>query len=180
MRVKKDFFDRVSFKLGNGQTIRFWEDTGLGNSPLMDQYPILYNIVRHQNVSIHDVMDNAPPINISFRRALVGNKWELWSHLCLRLMHFTLSDDTDCLQWKLTQNGIFTVKSMYEDLMNGHTRYLQKYLWKIKMPLKIKVFMWFLHRKVLLTKDNLARRNWHGCSRCSFCGSPETVEHLFI
>ena len=40
--------------------------------------------------------------------------------------------------------------------------------------------MWFLHRKVLLTKDNLAKKNWHGSSHCSFCGSDESIEHLFI
>ena len=64
--------------------------------------------------------------------------------------------------------------------MNGHTRFLRKYLWKLKVPLKIKVFLWFLNRKVLLTKDNLARRKWQGCTKCSFCGSEETVEHLLI
>ena len=31
---QKRFFDRVSFKLGNGKTTKFWEDTWLGNSPL--------------------------------------------------------------------------------------------------------------------------------------------------
>ena len=40
--------------------------------------------------------------------------------------------------------------------------------------------MWFLHRKVLLTKDNLVKRNWTGCKKCVFCQSDETVEHLFI
>ena len=40
--------------------------------------------------------------------------------------------------------------------------------------------MWFLNIKVLLTKDNLAKRRWQGCTKCSFCGSEETVEHLFI
>jgi hypothetical protein len=52
--------------------------------------------------------------------------------------------------------------------MNGHTRFLCKYLWKLKIPLNIKIFMWFLHRKDLLTKDNLARRNWNGCKKCFF------------
>ena len=33
---------------------------------------------------------------------------------------------------------------------------------------------------MLLTKDNLAKRRWQGCTKCSFCGSEETVEHLFI
>ena len=72
------------------------------------------------------------------------------------------------------------VKSMYVDYMHGHTPYLSKYLWKLKVPLKIKVFMWFLQSKVLLTKDNLIKRQWTGCKRCAFCQSDESVEHLII
>ena len=64
--------------------------------------------------------------------------------------------------------------------MNDHTVFLRKYLWKLKIPLKIKIFMWFLHNKVLLTKGNLVKTNWVGCSTCCFCGSQETIEHLFI
>jgi hypothetical protein len=41
--------------------------------------------------------------------------------------------------------------------MNEHTKYLQKYLWKMKVPLKIRLFMWFLHKKVILTKVNLKK-----------------------
>ena len=28
--------------------------------------------------------------------------------------------------------------------------------------------MWFLHRKVLLTKDNLIKRHWTVCKKCVF------------
>jgi hypothetical protein len=69
---------------------------------------------------------------------------------------------------------------MYADMLNGHTRYLRKYLWKIKIPLKIKIFMWFLSKKVLLTRDNLAKRNWNGNTKCSLCDAEQSVEHLFI
>jgi hypothetical protein len=40
--------------------------------------------------------------------------------------------------------------------------------------------MWFLNSKILLTKHNLAKHQWKGCTRCVFCGEQETVEHLFI
>jgi hypothetical protein len=40
--------------------------------------------------------------------------------------------------------------------------------------------MWFLHQKVILTKDNLAKRNWNGCPRCVFCDSNESINHLFF
>jgi hypothetical protein len=95
-------------------------------------------------------------------------------------MNVTLENEPGTFVWNLTTSGLFTFKCMYEELMNDHTPFLRKYLWKLKIPLKIKKFMWFLHNKVLLTKDNLAKRNWKGCTKCCFCGDHETIEHLFI
>ena len=40
--------------------------------------------------------------------------------------------------------------------------------------------MWFLNRKVLLTKDNLAKRNWKCSTHCAFCGCNESIDHLFL
>ncbi len=48
------------------------------------------------------------------------------------------------------------------------------------MPLKIKIFMWYLLNGVVLTKDNLARRNWNGNLRCCFCTKNESIQYLFI
>ena len=48
------------------------------------------------------------------------------------------------------------------------------------MLLKIKIFMWYLKRGVILTKGNLARRNWNGNKQCCFCYRDETIQHLFI
>ena len=95
-------------------------------------------------------------------------------------MHIDLTAAPDKFKWRLTFSGLFSVKSLYFDYMNDHTIYLRKYVWKLKVPLKIKIFMWFLSRKVLLTKDNLVKRNWIGCTRCVFCSSQETINHLFI
>ena len=50
----------------------------------------------------------------------------------------------------------------------------------MKIPLKNKVFAWYLRRGVILTKDNLAKRNWHGSKRCVFCHKDETINHLFF
>jgi hypothetical protein len=80
-------------------------------------------------------------------------------HLVRQLINVELTNEKDTFTWNLTTSGTFTVKSMYLDLINDDTKYLKKYIWKIKVPLKIKVFMWFVHRKVILTKVNLARRN---------------------
>jgi hypothetical protein len=44
-----------------------------------------------------------------------------WLHLCSRLMNVSLDDHEDAFFWNLTTSDLFTVKSMYEDLMNDHT-----------------------------------------------------------
>jgi hypothetical protein len=36
---------------------------------------------------------------------------------------------------------LLSVKSMYMDMMNGHTVFLRKYIWKMKEPLQIKICM---------------------------------------
>jgi hypothetical protein len=50
----------------------------------------------------------------------------------------------------------------------------------MKIPLKTKVFAWYLRRGMILTKDNLVKRNWHGCKKCVFCHEDKTIKHLFF
>ena len=66
-------------------------------------------------------------------------------------MEVQLSQQPDQLRWKLTRTGEFTVKSMYLDVINSSSIPSSKYVWKVKVPLKIKVFMWFVHKQVILT-----------------------------
>jgi hypothetical protein len=40
--------------------------------------------------------------------------------------------------------------------------------------------MWLLYREVILTKDNLVKRNWNGNIMCCFCNNFETVQYLFF
>ena len=40
--------------------------------------------------------------------------------------------------------------------------------------------MWFVHKGVILTKDNLMKRNWIGNPRCCFCDQNKTIKHLFL
>jgi hypothetical protein len=159
MYVKDEFFSRGTMVIGNGQKTRFWEDIWLGDTPLKDQYPMLYNIVNHTNVTVAQALaSNA--LNIGFRRVLTTYKWDRWVDLVTRVMSVQRTDSEDTFRWNLTNSGSFTVKSMYLDLLNDHTMYLKKYIWKIKVPLKIRIFIWFFHKKVIFTKDNLKKKNW--------------------
>jgi hypothetical protein len=85
MNVKDVFFSLGVFTLRNGDQIRFWEDKWLGNQTLMVQYPSLYQIVRRKIATIANVFTSVP-LNVSFRRALVGHYLVLWHNLVQRLV----------------------------------------------------------------------------------------------
>jgi hypothetical protein len=126
MRVKEDLFSRGSFVLGNGSSIRFWEDKWLGDRPLAVQYPSLYNIVRHKDQMVAHTFATIL-LNIEFRRSLIGSRWDCWLHLLHRLIDVQFHPHDDEFKWSLTQSGSFTEKSMYLDLLNNNTIYLHKY-----------------------------------------------------
>ena len=82
--------------------------------------------------------------------------------------------------WNLDQKGQFLVKSYYLALIHQDVSNLNKLIWKTKALLKIKIFMWYLRREVILTKDNLVKCNWQGNEKCCFCHENETIKHLFL
>ena len=69
---------------------------------------------------------------------------------------------------------------MYLHLANHNFSFRHKFIWKIKVPLKIKIFLWYLQKGVLLTKDNLRRKKWKGSQKCSYCNCNDTIKHLFF
>jgi hypothetical protein len=53
-------------------------------------------------------------------------------------------------------------------------------LWALKIPLRIKVFGWYLCKGLILTKYNLAKQNWHGSKKCVFYYQDKIIKHLFF
>jgi hypothetical protein len=68
---------------------------------------------------------------------------------------------------------------MYLALINNGLVIRNTLIWKLKIPLKIKIFMWYIQKEVVLTKDNLTKRNWNRGKKCCFCHMNETIKHLF-
>lgn len=69
---------------------------------------------------------------------------------------------------------------MYDAITEGGGTNNFKHIWKAKIPHKIKIFMWLLENRAVLTKDNMIRRKWSGDPSCYFCNQPETGDHLFF
>jgi hypothetical protein len=85
----------------------------------------------------------------------------------------------DTLCWLLTKSGQFTVKYFYLASQNfGAVPH--KFLWKVKIPLRIKTFIWLVLKKSILTKDELVHMGGWCNPQCMFCGKNETTDHLFF
>jgi hypothetical protein len=158
MRIKDEVLAKGSFDIKDGTKMRFWDDIWVGDKPLKVKYPSLYNTVRDRHATVSKVLASTP-LNISFRRALVGNKLLEWLNLVAQISNVELVGGSDYFRWNLTKSGLFSVRSLYLHLIDTQPPFLHRKLWKIKIPLKIKIFLWFLQRGVVLTKDNLARKN---------------------
>jgi hypothetical protein len=131
------------------------------NFSLKERFPSLFSITRKKHISVASVFSTIP-LNISFHRGLVGNNLTLWHNLVARVANTRFSNRDDKFIWGLHQNGIFSFKSMHLALISNNRVRLDTTIWKLKLPLRIKIFLWYLKREVVLTKDNLLMRNWWG------------------
>jgi hypothetical protein len=85
-----------------------------------------------------------------FSKIFVGNN--------STVVNTQLTDRRDTFEWSLHQHDRFTVWSMYRALIIPHITPRRHHIWKLRIPLKIKVFMWYLIKNIVLTKDNLAKK----------------------
>jgi hypothetical protein len=179
MEVKYLLLQHGKCKVNNGQQTRFWEDVWINKQPLMWLFPNLYRIVRNKGVSVASVLSSTP-LNISFRRGLVGKRLSEWFRLVSIVLTINLNNNKDGFIWKIKKYGVFSTQSLYREIMKEGRISRNEMFWKARLPLKIIIFLWYLRRGVILTKDNLINRMWKGDPTCSFCGKQEGIQHLFF
>lgn len=126
-------------KIGDGKNTRFCEDWWVGNKPLKEPNPGLYFVSHNDNISVAEAIEIGWD-NFSFRRTLYGENLDLWNNLKERCEEITMYGGKDEVRWMLTADRKFTVKSLYMFLIKINCGFSQKFLWKIKVPGKVKVF----------------------------------------
>jgi hypothetical protein len=80
----------------------------------------------------------------------------------------------------MVKSSKFTVKYVYEHLTKRDEGISYSRVWRAKLPEKIKVFMWLVEQRSILTKDNMKKRNRQGDPDCYFCGQFEDTDHLLL
>jgi hypothetical protein len=81
------------------------------------------------------------------------------------------------------KSGQFTARSLYRFLSHGGggvIRRRMKEIWRAKLPLKIRIFLWQMANDRLPTVEQLKKRNWEGKVECQLCGKKEGVDHIMF
>jgi hypothetical protein len=116
---------------------------------------------------------------IQFRRTLFGETLQQWEELKNMVDRVQLTDEKDTVKWKIGTSGKFRVKDLYLQ-MRAKGSSPQKFLWKTKVPMKVRIFLWLMIKCSVLTKDNLLRRGWTRDPHCHFCNKTESIDHLLF
>ena len=175
------------WRVGDGSSIRVLHDKWIPNHPT--------NQILHPPLGAEEdwkVCELVDWETHGWDRGVIGRKFhrEDADAIC----HIPLSRRSipDLLVWLPNKNGVYSVKSSYyiarglsreRDGMEESSGVRNKgliwpRLWKLKLPSKIKVFVWRACQEILPTKGNLAHRRIIQDGRCEACKQEtKTVLH---
>ena len=111
-----------------------------------------------------------------------------WEHFIslFRAAGILLSSSPDYLLWSRDSASVTVVARLaYSSLIRSQVIYQPVWwfdmLWKVRVSLKIKCFMWLVLNHKILAWDLLCKHGYQGPSRCSFCLlEVESTEHIFF
>ncbi|GKV26314.1 hypothetical protein SLEP1_g35645 [Rubroshorea leprosula] len=171
---------------GDGSKTRFWKDVWQGNSPLMADFPRLFNLTRSKNLLVADLKQpNTDGWAFQWRMPPFGRELDE-----LRVLENILKkvfipyDRADQVTWKHNLVG-YSTKHAYRFLEISSSCLDKSYckiIWSPFTPSKVSIFAWRLFLNRLPTKDNLII---HGVdlasnSNCVLCGDYiEDLNHIF-
>jgi hypothetical protein len=132
----------------------------------------------NHNVTVQRVVSSFG-VYLIFRRRLWGDLAREWCKL-LDIIHGTnLRSGDDRVSWYLSDKG-FSVKSLCNKLQTRVPIKVFGKMWELKVPAKVKCFLWSLMWGKTLTKMNSLKRGWVGDKQCMFYASDESIDHLFF
>ncbi|KAA3475505.1 reverse transcriptase [Gossypium australe] len=155
-------------------------------------------IPKYGNVRLIPYVDNLHFVKVAelinsnqrkWNRSLIESTFPANEAELILQIPLTQHSQGDLLVWAGELSGEFSVRSSYKllqnndptvyDLQDIYDGFYSK-LWKIDIPLKIKLFIWKISLNYIATRVNMSFRNLTSSSLCPRCGSgEETTNHLF-
>jgi len=123
-----------------------------------------------------------------FWKPSAGWEWARFSHflpthLLQRIASFDLGNEAmdNRPMWIASKTGAFTIKSAIQILQASMAMEVVKWdwIWKLRLPHRILVFIWLLLHRKILTNAERFRRKLSSNPQCGICpGDEEDLDHL--
>ncbi|XP_057723472.1 uncharacterized protein LOC130939379 [Arachis stenosperma] len=193
LHIREKMIRGLSMDVGNGRTIKFWEDIWLPGGRLKEMFPRLFSVSNLTGSVIGECgfWDGLEWIwSFQWRRELF--QWELdllhQLHEVLQSVRIT-TEREDRVVWKYDKTGIFTTNSFVQVMQEAAlpeeiTSYsFTSALWRGFAPPRVELFSWFVLVERVNTKERLCKlgvidQHDNMCVLC--CKSVESACHLFI
>ena len=148
------FSTHTRFAVGDRIKIRFWEDLWCGDQPFYLQFPRLFKVTTTKNLLISTILGNNISLSwdFTFHCNLFDVEFVDLERLLFLLSSVHLSPSVLYAKiWVLSSSGAFSINSFFSALSNildSIPFYLTNFLWKSKVPSKVRAFAWLVTHKV--------------------------------
>jgi hypothetical protein len=109
VKIRHIYLKGRGIKINNGQNTSFWLDHWMGDPPLCQTYPILYEEAINKNCWVLNVRLQGWVVQF---RSLKGVIREQWYALAIALNNFLLNESKVVSYWKWNTSKSFTVKTV--------------------------------------------------------------------
>eukprot|EP00253_Pinus_taeda_P022226 PITA_22226 len=188
---QREFLPSSFWEIRDGDLALFWEDK-------WQQKPTL---LKDEFLGLKHETDNQGLVKVKdfWEHAHNTGKWRTWRKIdgredrtlnskaqtlkrMLDQRMILVTGGQDQLRWGNNKEGNFNIKEAKGILLGLESQApvrIWKKLWRHKGWMKIKLFMWLVHHRKILTWDNIRKRGMLGPSKCQLCeAQEETMEHL--
>jgi hypothetical protein len=112
LSLREVFFRYCKVVVGNGSKTSLWKNLWIGDCPLADKFPVLFDLVFDKDISVNKVLSSNFAA-FCFRRRIVDNLQVLYEDLVGFCIHHDLTDQEDRVVWRIGSKG-FSVNSLYK------------------------------------------------------------------
>lgn len=170
----------VSWVIGDGRSVKFWRDKWITGTSLSDCVSVAL-LESSKDLCVRDLWAEGsgwvlPQIAPYVSQAVTLN--------LAAMVVDTVTGAKDRLSWSFSADGRFSVRSAYSFLTRDYSPAQQMDLffsrvWKLKVPERVRVFIWLVVSQVVMTNSERRRRHLCDSAICQVCKSgEETILHV--
>jgi mannosylglycoprotein endo-beta-mannosidase len=177
------FYASTTITIENGKIANFWDSPWLNGLKPKNIAPLIYEASTRKKWKVNQaLLANAWLAKIRMDTNLTVQHIHEYIHLWTLLQRIQLVEHIDdSIIWNTTSNGEYSSTAAYNaQFFGAMTTNMNKIVWKVWAPPKIKFFAWLALQNRIWTADRLERRGRTNCGLCPLCKqTQETAAHLF-